>query len=160
MVFHAPIQNKSIIDTTMIYLKRDQSYLLLYRNKKKNDINHNKWIGVGGRREENETIDECAIRETKEETGYDIHSLKCAGEVLFVDGDLRIMMYCYEVTDFSGTQIECNEGELRWIPIKDIYNYPMWEGDKAFLPLLINHAPYFKMELVYENGELIEVKNK
>ena len=142
----------------MIYLKRDESYLLLYRNKKQNDINHNKWIGIGGHQETNETIDECAIRETKEETGYDVHSLKCAGEVLFVDNDLRMMMYIYEITDFSGTQIECNEGELRWIPIKDIYNYPMWEGDKAFLPLLIEHAPYFKMELIYQNDELREVK--
>ena len=57
---------QQVIDTTMIYLKKDDSYLLLFRNKKKNDINEGKWIGVGGRREENETIDECALRETKE----------------------------------------------------------------------------------------------
>ena len=151
------MNKNDIVDTTMIYLKRNESYLLLYRNKKQNDINHNKWIGIGGHKEVGETIDECAIRETKEETGYDVHSLKCAGEVLFVDNDLRMMMYIYEITDFSGEQIECNEGELRWIPIKDIYNYPMWEGDKAFLPLLIKHAPYFKMELIYENDELRQV---
>lgn len=148
-----------IIDTTVVYLKKDNSYLLLYRNKKKNDINKNKWIGVGGRKEEYETIDECAIRETKEETGLDIHSLKCAGEVLFIDDETKMMMYVYEVTDFSGTLIDCNEGELRWIPIKDIYNYPMWEGDKAFLPKLINHEKYFKMKLVYSNGELLSVEN-
>ncbi len=148
-----------IIDTTVVYLKKDDNYLLLYRNKKKNDINHAKWIGVGGRKEANETIDECAIRETKEETGFDIHSLKCAGEVLFVDDDLYMMMYVYEITDFSGTQITCDEGELKWIPIKDIYNYPMWEGDKAFLPKLINHEPYFKMKLVYEHSELKSIEN-
>ena len=148
-----------IINTTMIYLKRDESYLLLYRNKKKNDINHNKWIGVGGRQEVGESIDECAIREAKEETGYDVHSLKCAGEVLFIDEKNKIMMYVYEITDFSGEQIECNEGTLKWIPIKDIYNYPMWEGDKAFLPLLINHDSYFKMTLTYQNDELIDIKN-
>ena len=147
----------AVIDTTMIYLKRDESYLLLYRNKKKNDINHNKWIGIGGRKEPGETIDECAIRETKEETGFDIHSLKCAGEVLFIDGDFKMMMYCYEITDFSGEQIECDEGELKRIPIKDIYNYPMWEGDKAFLPLLIEHAPYFKMAVCYKNDVLVGV---
>ena len=140
-----------IIDTTMIYLKRDDSYLLLYRNKKKNDINEGKWIGVGGRREIGETIDECAIRETKEETGLDVHSLSCCGEVLFVDENFKIMMYVYEITDFSGELIECDEGDLKWIPIKDIYNYPMWEGDKAFLPSLINHGPYFKMEVRYKN---------
>ena len=148
-----------IIDTTVVYLKKDDNYLLLYRNKKKNDINHAKWIGVGGRKEANETIDECAIREVKEETGYDVHSLKCAGEVLFIDDDLCMMMYVYEITDFSGTQITCDEGELKWIPIKDIYNYPMWEGDKAFLPKLINHEPYFKMKLVYEHSELKSIEN-
>ena len=148
-----------IIDTTVVYLKKDDNYLLLYRNKKKNDINHAKWIGVGGRKEANETIDECAIRETKEETGFDIHSLKCAGEVLFIDDDLYMMMYVYEVTDFSGSQIDCDEGELRWIPIKDIYDYPMWEGDKAFLPKLINHESYFKMTLRYLHGELMSIEN-
>ena len=68
---------KEVIDTTMIYLKKDDCYLLLYRNKKKNDINEGKWIGVGGRKEPGESIDECAIRETKEETGLDVHSLEC-----------------------------------------------------------------------------------
>ena len=148
-----------IIDTTVCYLKKDDSYLLLFRNKKKNDINEGKWIGVGGRREDNETIDECAIRETKEETGLDIHSLFCAGEVLFIDDDLEMMMYVYEIEDFSGELTECDEGELRWIPIKDIYDYPMWEGDKAFLPKLINHEPYFKMALTYEHGVLIDIKD-
>ena len=151
---------KDVIDTTMIYLKRDDSYLLLLRNKKKNDINEGKWIGVGGHVEEGETIDQCAIREVKEETGYDVHSLECAGEVLFIDENLKMMMYVYEINDFSGEMIECNEGDLKWIPIKDIYDYPMWEGDKAFLPKLINHEPYFKMTLTYRNGELISVENR
>ena len=147
-----------IIDTTMIYLKRDSSYLHLLRNKKKNDINEGKWIGVGGHVEKGETIDQCAIREVKEETGYDVHSLKCAGEVLFIDENLKMMMYVYEITDFSGEMIECNEGDLKWIPIKDIYDYPMWEGDKAFLPKLINHEPYFKMVVTYRHNVLVSVE--
>ena len=151
--------NKDVIDTTMIYLKRDDSYLLLFRNKKENDINEGKWIGVGGHREPDETIDECAIREVKEETGLDVHSLSCCGEVLFVDENIKMMMYLYEITDFSGTLIECNEGDLKWIPIKDIYNYPMWEGDKLFLPKVINHVPYFKMVLTYSRDKLISAKS-
>ena len=141
------------------YLKKGDSYLLLYRNKKKNDYNQNKWIGVGGHIEEGETPNQAAIREIKEETGLDVHSLECAGEVLFVYDGYQELMYIYEVVDFSGSLIECDEGELSWIPIKDIYDYPMWEGDKAFLPLLINHAPYFKMTLIYENDVLKEVKD-
>ena len=148
-----------IIDTTMIYLKKDDSYLLLFRNKKKNDINKGKWIGIGGHVEPNETIDQCAIRETKEETGLDVQSRSRCRADLVIDDTLKMMMYIYEITDFSGELKECDEGDLKWIPIKDIYNYPMWEGDKAFLPKVINHEPYFKMELTYAHNELVSIKN-
>ena len=139
------------------YLKKDDCYLLLYRNKKKHDYNHDKWIGVGGHIEIGETPDEAAIREIKEETNLDVHSLHCAGEVVFIYDDYHELMYLYEIEDFSGSLIECDEGELKWIPIKNIYDYPMWEGDKAFLPKLINHEPYFKMTLIYKDDVLIEV---
>ena len=149
---------KTLPETVICYLKRNDSYLLLFRNKKKNDVNEGKWIGVGGHIEKGETKDEAAIREIKEETGLNVHSLKCSGEVLFVNDDYQEIMYVYEIEDFDGKEIDCDEGDLKWIPIKDIYNYPMWEGDKEFLPLLINHAPYFKMELIYKNKDLVAVK--
>lgn len=139
--------------TVLCYLKRDGCYLLLFRNKKKNDYNEGKWIGVGGKIKENETPDQASIREIKEETGYDVHSLSCQGEVIFTNDDYQEIMYVYEIDDFTGQEIECDEGELKWVPIKDLYNYPMWEGDKAFLPLLINKGPYFKMEVIYKNKE-------
>lgn len=145
--------------TVLCYLKKDNCYLLLFRNKKKNDYNEGKWIGVGGHVKKNETIDAAAIRETKEETGLDIHSLQCAGEVVFINNDYEEIMYVYEINDFSGELINCDEGELKWIPIKDIYLYPMWEGDKAFLPLLINHAPYFKLRVYYENNNFIKAEH-
>ncbi|MBP5574981.1 MAG: 8-oxo-dGTP diphosphatase [Bacilli bacterium] len=151
--------NQVVPKTVLCHLKKDDCYLLLFRNKKKNDMNEGKWVGVGGHVEKGETIDQAAIREIKEETGLDVRSLRCGGEVLFINDDYQEIMYVYEITDFSGELIECNEGELKWIPIKDIYSYPMWEGDKAFLPLLINHAPYFKLELRYKNKDLVSVKN-
>ena len=144
--------------STCCYLKKDEQYLLLYRNKKRIDVNKGKWIGVGGGFENDETADICAIREVKEETGLHVHSLECNGEVDFVYDGYYEKMYIYEITDFSGDIIDCNEGELRWIPIKDIFNYPMWEGDKVFLPMLINHEPYFKIRLIYEKDVLINVK--
>ena len=148
-----------MISSVVCYLKKEDNYLLLFRNKKKNDYNEGKWIGVGGHLEKDETPDRAAIREIKEETGLDVYSLSCAGEVLFVNNDYQEMMYVYEIEDFSGTIIECDEGDLKWIPIKDIYLYPMWEGDKAFLPKLINHEPYFKMIITYKNDILVSVKN-
>ena len=145
--------------STCCYLKKDERYLLLFRNKKKDDYNQGKWIGVGGGLEKGETPDQCAIREIKEETGLDVNSLKCSGEVDFIYDGYYEKMYIYEITDFSGELIECNEGDLKWIPIKDIYNYPMWEGDKLFLPKVINHEPYFKMVLTYSRDKLISAKS-
>ena len=55
--------------TTLCYIEQDGKYLMLYRNKKENDINEGKWIGVGGRFEEGETPEECVLREVQEETG-------------------------------------------------------------------------------------------
>ena len=150
---------KELPNTVQVYLKKDNSYLLLYRNKKKNDMNEGKWIGVGGHVEKGETIDQAVIREVKEETGLDVHSLRCNGEVLFINNDYQEMMYVYEIEDFSGELIDCNEGQLKWIDIDTMYDLPMWEGDKAFLPKVINHEPYFKMELTYVHNELVSIKN-
>ena len=145
--------------TTLCYLKKDDCYLLLYRNKKENDMNEGKWLGVGGHLKKGETPDQAAIREIREETGLKVHSLKCAGEVLFVNDDYQEEMYLYEIEDFSGELIECNEGQLKWVPIKDLDQYPMWEGDKAFLPLLINHAPYFYLKITYSQSQLVKIEN-
>ena len=149
---------KAIPETVTCYIKKGDYYLLLYRNKEENDLNEGKWLGVGGHLEEGETPDQALIREVKEETGLDVYEFRCAGEVLFINDDYAEKMYVYEVSDFSGEIIECNEGKLDWIPIKDINQYPMWEGDKAFLPLLFKNAPYFKMSLIYKNKDLVAVK--
>ena len=92
--------------STCCYLKKDEQYLLLFRNKKKVDVNKGKWIGVGGGLEGKETPDKCAIREVKEETGLDVHSLKCSGEVDFIYDGYFEKMYIYEITDFSGEIID------------------------------------------------------
>ena len=149
---------KELPKTVLCYLKRDNCYLLLFRNKKKNDMNRGKWVGVGGHVEMGETINQAAIREIKEETGLDAHSLSCSGEVTFINDDYEEIMYVYEITDFSGDIIECNEGLLKWIPIKDMYDYPMWEGDKAFLPLLMNHGHYFRMKVYYSKDIFIKAE--
>jgi len=143
--------------TIQVYIKKDDCYLLLYRNKKKNDMSEGKWLAPGGHIEVGESSEQAAIRETREETGLTINSLRCAGEVLFVNDDYEEMMYIYITDDFSGEVIECNEGDLKWIPIKDMYNLPMWEGDKAYLPLLEKDSPYFKMKIRYSHKDLVDV---
>lgn len=148
-----------MVQTVMIYLEKDNQYLMLYRNKKKVDINKNKYIGVGGHVENNETPNEAIVREVKEETGLNLLSFKERGLVYFVLNGYEEEMYIYTSKDYSGDIIECNEGDLVWVNKDKILDLPLWEGDKYFLePLLNNNENYFIMRLIYENDVLIKVE--
>ena len=146
-----------IPETVLCYIKKDDCYLLLLRNKEENDMNEGKWMGVGGHLEEGETPYDAAKREIREESGLIVEELNYVGVVEFVNDDYSEIMHIFTVDSFQGELIECNEGTLEWIPIKDIYNYTMWEGDKAFLPLLEDDSSFFKLKLVYKDKELISI---
>lgn len=62
--------------TTLCYIEKDDCYLMLHRVKKENDLNHDKWIGVGGKFEAEEMPEECMMREVKEETGLTLTSYR------------------------------------------------------------------------------------
>ena len=86
----------NIDKTTLGYIKNNKNqYLMLFRNKKDNDINQGKWVGVGGHLEKDETKDQCIIREIKEETGLDVKHLNYRGELLFISDDYVEIMYLY-----------------------------------------------------------------
>lgn len=145
-----------IRETTLAYIYQDHHYLMLFRNKKKNDINIGKWIGVGGHLENNETLDECIIREVKEETGLIVNSLNYRGKILFVSDDLEEIMHLYLINDISGDIKECNEGQLEWIKEENLLSLEMWEGDKIFLPLLIKTNEFIKIKLFYKKDKLVK----
>ena len=129
-------------NTTLCYIEKDGQYLMLYRIKKKIDINKGKWIGVGGHCEEGESPDECVIRETREETGLQLHQAKARGLVTFISNQWETeYMHLFTADDFDGELIECNEGELAWIDKDKIMELPLWEGDKIFLKLLAQDVP-------------------
>ena len=99
--------------TTLCYIERDDKYLLLHRIKKENDINKDKWIGVGGHFEEDEAPEECLLREVKEETGLTLKSWKLRGIITFISNEYHTeYMFLYTADDFSGDISECNEGVL------------------------------------------------
>ena len=143
--------------TTLGYLQQDGCYLMLHRTKKANDPNHAKWIGVGGHVEPGESPDECFRREVTEETGLTIGALRLRGIVTFIS-DLweDEVMFLYTSDDFTGELIECNEGELAFIPQKDLLSLPLWAGDRIFLKLLCEDAPFFTLKLKYQGDDLIE----
>lgn len=142
--------------TTLCYIEKDEQYLMLHRVLKKQDINKDKWIGVGGHFEENESPEECLLREVKEETGLTLTSYRFRGLVTFMSDSWQTEYMClYTADKFEGEMGECDEGELVWVPKKDLLNLTLWEGDKIFLELLSKEAPFFSLKLRYE-GDLLK----
>ena len=137
--------------TVLCYLIKDDSYLMLYRNKKENDMNEGKYLGIGGHIEPGETKEEACKREIKEETGLDVNRLDYHGFVEFYNDDYQEMMYLFTSDDFSGELIECNEGTLSWVKIDKVLDLNIWEGDKLFLPKLKTNE-LINMIVVYKNG--------
>jgi len=143
--------------TTLCYIEKDGSYLMLHRVSKKNDINRDKWIGVGGHFEGGESPEDCLLREVKEETGLTLTKYRFRGLVTFLsDDDPPEYMCLYTATGFSGEMISCDEGKLEWVPFEKIPELNLWEGDKIFFRLLQENAPFFSLKLVYRKGALIE----
>lgn len=151
-------RSKALKLTTLCYIEKDEKYLMLHRVVKKNDTNKDKWIGVGGRFEADESPQDCVLREVLEETGYRLTSYKLRGIVTFVSGKYETeYMFLFTADGFEGEPIECDEGVLEWVDKKSVYDLNIWEGDKIFFRLLEERDSFFSLKLVYnENDELIE----
>ena len=144
------------VNTTLIYIECGGEYLMLHRTKKENDCNRDKWIGIGGKFEEGESPEECALRETKEETGLALTSYRYRGIVTFVSDKWESeYMHLFTADGFEGTLKDCDEGELAWIKKKDLLALPAWEGDKIFLRLL-DEKGVLITDNVLQDGDVIE----
>ena len=143
--------------TSLCYIEQDNKYLMLHRVTKENDENKDKWIGIGGKFEEGESPEECALREIKEETGLDAEDLDYRGIVTFVSDEYGTeYMHLFKCTDFSGEIRECDEGVLEWIDKTKLFTLEMWEGDMIFLRLLDEERPFFSLKLCYKGDRLIQ----
>ena len=154
------MSDRRIMDnlSTLCYLEQDGKYLMLHRTVKKNDVNKDKWIGVGGHFEEEESPEECVVREVKEETGYTLTSYRYRGIITFVSGEgVTEYMSLFTADRFEGEPAACDEGELEWVPIEKVQELNIWEGDKIFFRLLEENVPFFSLKLVYDkDGGLTE----
>ena len=146
-----------MINTTLCHIEKDGKYLMLHRVKKENDQNKDKWVAIGGKFEAHESPEECNRREVFEETGLTLGNAKYCGIVTFVSDRWQTeYMHIFYSNDFSGTIKACDEGELCWVDKKEIYNLPIWEGDKIFLKLLEQDAPFFSLKLEYKSESLVK----
>ncbi len=143
--------------TTLCYIEQDGKYLMLHRVKKENDINKDKWIGVGGHFEAGESPEECVLREVKEETGYTLTSYRFRGLITFLYRGECEYMCLYTADGYTGDPVECDEGTLEWVEIDKVEELDLWEGDKIFFRLLRENRPFFSLKLFYdEKGGLLE----
>ena len=146
-----------MINSTLCYITRGDEVLMLHRVKKKNDLNKDKWIGIGGKFEAQESPDECLLREAMEETGLRLTSWRCRGVVTFLSDTWEgEYMYLFTADGFEGMLKECDEGDLQWVPRAFLDELPKWEGDKIFLELLWQNAPFFLLTLRYQGDTLLE----
>ena len=145
-----------MILSTLCYIEKDGCWLMLHRTKKKNDINHDKWLGIGGKFEEGESPEECLLREVREETGLTLTDYRFRGLVTFVSDEAPTeYMHLFTATGFTGTLRECDEGTLEWIPIGEVGLLPLWQGDRLFLSLLQQEGPFFSLKLEYRGDRLV-----
>ena len=143
--------------TTLCYLERDGEYLMLHRTKKEGDENRDKWIGVGGKFEPGESPEDCLLREVREETGLTLTSWRYRGLVTFVSDEWPCeYMHLFTADAWTGEERPCDEGELRWIGKRELYDLTMWQGDRIFLKLLSEDAPFFSLKLVYRGEALMQ----
>ena len=145
-----------MLQTTLCYIEQDGKYLMLHRVKKEVDFNKDKWIGVGGKFEDKESPEDCALREVREETGLTMTDYRYCGIVTFISDQWPTeYMHLFTCTDFTGQLRECDEGVLEWIDKKRLMELPMWEGDRIFLRLLDEGGPFFSLKLCYEGERLV-----
>ena len=144
--------------TTLCYIEKEDQYLMMHRIKKKDDGNHDKWIGIGGHFEFGESPEECLLREVQEETGLTLTSWRFRGLVTFVSGDWEEYMCLYTADEYAGEMTECTEGQLVWVDKAQISALNIWEGDRIFLQLLAQEHPFFSLKLIYEGDRLVEAK--
>ena len=149
-------------NTSLCYLEKDGCRLMLHRVKKKNDENHDKWIGIGGKFEAGESPHDCALREIREETGLTFSSseLRYRGIVTFVSdewGTEYMHLFTASLRDDRLSDIygfENDEGFLEWVDKELVTSLPIWEGDKIFLRLLQADHPFFSLKLIYRGEAL------
>ena len=146
-----------MILSTLCHITRGDEVLMLHRVKKKNDINKDKWIGIGGKFLPEESPEECLLREAQEETGLTLTGWTCRGVVTFLNDCCEgEYMFLFTADAFEGDLKECDEGNLQWVKRDFLDSLPKWEGDQIFLNLLWQDAPFFLLTLRYSGDRLLE----
>ena len=144
-----------MILATLCYVKHNGRTLMVYRNKKPNDIHEGKWNGLGGKFEAGETPEECVLREIFEESGLTVQDPKLCGLLMFPHfrgNDWYV--FVFTANDFTGELIDSPEGKLEWIPDEKILGLNLWESDHIFMPWM-QEETFFSAKFEYD-GDVMQ----
>lgn len=143
--------------TTLAYVVRDGRILMCHRIARSGDEQFGKWNGLGGKIERDEDAVTGIRRELREEAGIEATALTLRGTVSwpgFGKNGEDSFGFLFLVTEFDGEPPERNvEGDLAWVPVDELGELDMWEGDRYFLPLVFDDDPRpFHGVIPYEHG--------
>lgn len=142
----------------------DSQTLMLHRNKKHDDINEGKWVGLGGKFETGESPEQCLVREVREEAGVTLNDYQLRGMVTFLSNDMSdeaLHIFIFTASSFTG-EIDfgnCKEGTLQWVDSGSILDLNLWEGDRLFWNWMTDSKTsdkLFSARFVYDGERLIE----
>lgn len=142
---------------TLCYLQTKTHTLMLHRAKRPTDYHYGKWNGLGGKFLPGETPEECVVREVEEECGLAVNNPQLIGFISFplLDEKEDWFVFVFYAEEFSGDLRESTEGNLKWIKNEELLSLEMWEGDRIFLPWILERR-FFSAKFVYLNGRLNE----
>jgi 8-oxo-dGTP diphosphatase len=144
-----------MILATLCYVKHNGKTLMVYRNKKPNDMHAGKWNGLGGKFEAGETPEECIRREVEEEAGLLIQNPRLHGLLIFPNfkgNDWYV--FVFTANEFHGELLESSpEGKLEWIDDDALTTLNLWESDHIFLPW-IAAGKFFSAKFEYEGDKM------
>lgn len=142
---------------TLCYVRSNKKTLMLHRIKKAQDMHKGKWNGLGGKLENGESPEECAVREIEEESGLRVSDPQLRGVLTFpaFDGMEDWYVFVFTATQFTGELIDSPEGVLGWVDDEKLFDLNLWAGDKIFMSWL-NQDKFFSGKFTYNEGQLVE----
>lgn len=142
---------------TLAYVVRDGSVLMVHRGGRPGDQHAGKFNGLGGKLERDEDVVAGVRRELREEAAIEATSLRLRGTISwpgFGPAGEDWLGFVFVVDAFTGSPPERNvEGTLHWVPLAEVFDRPLWEGDHTWLPLVFDEAVgQFHGVMPYDGG--------
>jgi 8-oxo-dGTP diphosphatase len=121
---------------SLLFLLKDDRILLAM---KKRGFGSDRWNGVGGKVEPNETLEQATIRECQEEIGVTPKNLAKVAEhdFVFPDGMTDMYVHAFISREWEGEPVETEEMRPQWFKQSEVPYKEMWQDDEYWLPLIL-----------------------